>query len=153
MAASERKHNYYSPGSEARDLSTAPRIDYPPEEGPRRQKTRRPNHKRRNKRKNLIYLATMVAVTGIIFVFCVQYLSIKGATSGMSADIAAMQEELNELTIMNDELEAEINTNIDYDKIYKTATGEYGMVYPNKGQVRTYNADGEGYIRQYKNIP
>ena len=153
MAVEERKHTtYYSPGSEARDLSVAPRIDYPPQEEPEKRKVRR-NQPRRSKRRNLIYLAAMVAVTGIIFVFCVQYLTIRGKTSGMSADLARMQEELNELTIMNDELEAEINTNINYSRIYETAIGEYGMIYPNKGQVRTYNAEGEGYIRKYQNIP
>ena len=151
MAAEDRRHRYYySPGSEAMDLSAVPRIDYPPEEKPRKVPRKQP---RRAKRKNLVYLAAMVAVTGIIFVFCVQYLTIRGKMAGMSGDVAAMQEELDELTIMNDELEAEINTNIDYNKIYDKATGDYGMVYPSKGQIRTYNAEGEGYIRKYQDIP
>ncbi len=153
MAVDERRHRaYYSPGSEAMDLSTAPRIDYPPEEEPEKRKVRR-QQPRRAKRRNLVYLAAMIAVTGVIFVFCVQYLTIRGQTASMTSDVARIREELNELTIMNDELEAEINTNIDYNKIYDTATGDYGMVYPNKGQIRTYNADGEGYIRKYQDIP
>ena len=153
MAVDDNKHRaYYSPGSEARDLSVAPRIDYPPEEEPEKRKVRR-QQPRRAKRRNLIYLAAMIAVTGVIFFFSVQYLTIRGQTASMSADMARVREELNELTIMNDELEAEINTNIDYNKIYDTATKDYGMVYPSKGQIRTYNAEGEGYIRKYQDIP
>ena len=73
--------------------------------------------------------------------------------SGNFTMVGSSDYEYSPTAVMNDELEAEINTNIDYNKIYDKATKEYGMVYPNKGQIRTYNAEGEGYIRKYQDIP
>lgn len=145
------RYNTYHDGSAARDLSAIP---FPEErvESPKRQVLRR-RLARAESRKNLKFFMLVLGVSAVLFVLCVQYLGVRGIHSGKASEVADLQNELKELTLSNDELEDDINTNIDYKQIYDTVTNDYGMVYPGEGQIRTYDAGGEGYARQYKDIP
>ena len=61
--------------------------------------------------------------------------------------------ELEFLKSENDALETRINTSLDLDYVYRVATEELGMVYPNKNQVILYNKTESEYVRQYEDIP
>ena len=50
-------------------------------------------------------------------------------------------------------METRINTSLDLDYVYRVATEELGMVYPNKNQVILYNKTESEYVRQYEDIP
>ena len=98
-------------------------------------------------------LILVLGVSAVLFILCAQYLGARGIYSGKALEVENLQKELKEITMGNDEMEDDINTNIDYKQIYDTVTNDYGMGYPGDGQIRTYDAGGEGYARQYKDIP
>ena len=56
------------------------------------------------------------------------------------------------MTQKNEALKAEIESSIDYGESIKIAVNEYGMIHPADGQIITYNADDEGYVKQYKDL-
>lgn len=145
------RYNAYHDGSAARDLSVMP---LPGEDtyAPRKRIVRKKAGKAES-RKNVKMLFLVLGVSAVLFILCAQYLGVRGIHSGKASEVASLQNELKELTLSNDELEDDLNTNIDYKQIYETVTNDYGMVYPGEGQIRTYSSGGEGYARQYKKIP
>ena len=68
-------------------------------------------------------------------------------------NIITIEKELEFLKSENDALETRINTSLDLDYVYRVATEELGMVYPNKNQVILYNKTESEYVRQYEDIP
>ena len=68
-------------------------------------------------------------------------------------NIETIEKELEFLKSENDALETRINTSLDLDYVYRVATEELGMVYPNKNQVILYNKTESEYVRQYEDIP
>ena len=53
----------------------------------------------------------------------------------------------------NNTLETRINTSVNLDHIYKVATEELGMVYPDDSQVIYYDQTEREYVQQYESIP
>lgn len=96
----------------------------------------------------IVICATVAALVAI----CSIHLASRGAVAGKEKEAAILQQELTELVQKNEALEAEINAEIDYEAIKATAMNEYGMIYPADGQIVTYNADDEGYVKQYKDM-
>ena len=145
------RYNTYQDGSAARDLSVMPL----PEERTRtvRRRIVRKGVQKEESKKNIKMLILVLGVSAVLFILCAQYLGARGIYSGKALEVENLQKELKEITMGNDEREDDINTNIDYKQIYDTVTNDYGMGYPGDGQIRTYDAGGEGYARQYKDIP
>ncbi len=148
----ERVRKYYTPGTAAQKVSTAPQIEYPTENDILKRRIKR-RAIRRSNRRNFLSLLVILGATAVLFGVCIQYLSLRGVSSAKAAQIATLQEELNQLKIKNDETQDDINTNINYDDIYNKAKNEYGMVYPGEGQIRNYTIEDSGYIKQYQNVP
>ena len=64
-----------------------------------------------------------------------------------------MEQELNELTLENNEAYNRISGNIDLEEIKRIAIQEYGMRYVQQGQIITYtDGGGNDYVRQMKEI-
>ena len=148
----ERVRKYYTPGTAAQKVSIAPQIEYPTENDILKRRIKR-RAIRRSNRRNFLSLLVILGATAVLFGVCIQYLSLRGVSSAKAAQIATLQEELNQLKIKNDETQDDINTNINYDDIYNKAKNEYGMVYPGEGQIRNYTIEDSGYIKQYQNVP
>ena len=123
----ERVRKYYTPGTAAQKVSTAPQIEYPTENDILKRRIKR-RAIRRSNRRNFLSLLVILGATAVLFGVCIQYLSLRGVSSAKAAQIATLQEELNQLKIKNDETQDDINTNINYDDIYNKAKNEYGMV-------------------------
>ena len=68
-------------------------------------------------------------------------------------NIESLETKLEQMKAENDALETSINTSIDLNEIYETATKELGMVYANKDQVLLYDKTESEYVRQYEDIP
>ena len=103
----------------------------------------------KNKRLLLVWIcACVAAVVGI----CAIHLVSRSEVAQKTSKVSELRAELTELTKRNEALEAELNESIDYDAIKATAMNDYGMIYPEDGQILTYNADDEGYVKQYKDI-
>ena len=84
---------------------------------------------------------------------CIRYLKAETLMETKIKNIEKIEKDLEKLTNENNAKEANINSSIDLDEIFRTATGRLGMVYANKGQVVKYDRTESEYVRQYENIP
>ena len=89
----------------------------------------------------------------LMFFFSYSYLSILSESQTLSDEVVQLTSELNTITVSNDELEADIKSSIDYDEVFRVATEELGMKYPDRSQVITYDSSESEWVKQYKDIP
>lgn len=150
MAAfKNNQRQFYIDGNAVRSIPHR----YPVEEDTHLKRLKERRRLRAINRKNIFYLVAVLSLTAVLFVFCVQYLHLRGTVATKASYISQLQDELTKLKIQNNEKEDDINTNINYNNIYNKAKNEYGMVYPKGKQIRKYNIEDSGYIKQYQNVP
>lgn len=147
--------------------SAAPKREY---EQPVRRKTQREervyignkrvavNHAAyRNQQKALhmngSYVAFLAVAAFISLLACVNYLKLQAEISNHNERITAIEKQINTTKAQNDSLEYSIDSYIDLDYIYKTATQELGMVPATSDQVSVYESKDNEYMKQYKDIP
>lgn len=102
---------------------------------------------------NAVYTLFMITALFIVFVVCVNYLSLQSEVSEKSDRMASLEQTYNKLKSDNDYLEVYIDSNIDYDYILDVAINELGMVYANSSQVISYQSEDIEYVKQYADIP
>lgn len=129
-----------------------------PDEIQRQQPKKKINYRvRRNQEKalqmNLPYVFMLTVAAVCTLYLCVNYLQVRSTMTSRIHNIETMEKELEALKSENDALETSINTSLDLDYVYRVATEELGMVYPNKNQVILYNKTESEYVRQYEDIP
>lgn len=129
------------------------------EERRRRAKRRRAIQERagQNREKGRQYTwiqmgALAIAVIGV-FGFGVRYLEAHDERSAYVRNIAKLEAEYSSKVSENDGLSAQIESEIDYNEIYRIATEELGMSYPQKHQEIEYDHVESEYVRQYDDIP
>lgn len=98
------------------------------------------------------FTVVMAAVMVVIFLTLVNFISLNIDISHKSKQIASLRKELSTVIMENDNMEMAINSSIDYDYIYKTATEELGMVYASQSQIVTYDHEDSEYVVQYKDV-
>ena len=98
------------------------------------------------------FTVVMAAAMVVIFLTLVNFISLNIDISHKSKQIASLRKELSTVTMENDNMEMAINSSIDYDYIYKTATEELGMVYASQSQIVTYDHEDSEYVVQYKDV-
>ena len=143
----------------ARRLDTAMPLSAP-EKQPRKEdhdeaRRRAANHKalQRAHSRNLLYTAAVVGVVAVMFFVCVEYLKLQAEVKTSSSMVASLEEQLNDMTVQNEETELNVNGNIDYDAILDVAVNELGMVYPSRKQVLQYASKESEYVKQYSDVP
>ena len=62
--------------------------------------------------------------------------------------VAAMESQLNTLKMENDEQYNRILRSVDLEEIKRIAIGELGMTYATEGQIVTYQAAENDYMRK-----
>lgn len=129
------------------------------EERRRRAKRRRAIQERTqiNREKGRTYTlmqigALAVAVIGVLG-FGVRYLQAHDEMNTYIQNIAKLEAEYSDKVSENDGLSAQIESQIDYNEIYRIATEELGMSYPQKYQQIEYDHVESEYVRQYDDIP
>ncbi len=153
---SERAHirNSYEDGNAVR------RAAYDPEERqPRRKEQksvkRKKSERRSGRRKNagagfIVVLAIALSLT----VFsCINYLQLKSRLTKQSAEIAGMESELSQLKADNDAYYNEVIASVTIEEIKRAALGDLGLHYASESQIRYYDMDDDGYVRQYTEVP
>ena len=154
--AKYNSNEYYTYGNAVRKLSIAEPAYVPErnnEEEERIHRRKQERHNRRISKMNLAYTFMVVVMAAVVFGICVQYLNLQSSVKSNATTVSDLTTKLNNLKESNDELELEINAGINYDEVYNTAVNELGMVYPERGQVITYNSGESEYVKQYKDIP
>ena len=118
---------------------------------------RQGNRIRRNQERamymDLPYVILLTIASICTLYLCVNYLDVQSSITPRMHNIETLETQLEQMKAENDALETSINTSIDLNEIYETATKELGMVYANKDQVLLYDKTESEYVRQYEDIP
>lgn len=148
------KRGYTVDGTAARQLQVVPDYERRQEQvtGPRvvAQPRKAPKLSHGIDFVSMTLLAVAMAIT---LYLCYNYLQVQGNIVQLERDVAGLEQELDTLLAENAALEEDLNGQVDWEEVYRTAVGELGMVYPNQNEVITYEATENGHVIQYKDIP
>ena len=160
MEANKKQYQYdytrtsYIDGNTVHKLSTAPDIRREEQQyevpSPRRQEHRHPKTLSGINFASLLVLTVAIIATVSV---CVEYLQLQTSVRQMEKSIISLEQELTIITNENDGASEMVNTAYDLDYVYQVAVEEFGMVYPNKNAVITYQSSDNDYVRQYEDIP
>lgn len=157
MANDYRKQHYV-------DGNTVRKVNYEPQ----RKTNYRPKPTSTEKKKNsrnisknverekafsLGYMVVLVGMVACVLFFCVNYLRVQAQITSQKKAIASSQEELSSLKDENKIAQDRIDSSVDLNDIYKTATEELGMVYADSSKVIYYDKVNPDYLKQYEDIP
>lgn len=148
----------YVSGSAARKLYVVqePQRAYP-EHSPEKKHRKKENPTVRRETRMLpvsgISVLILTAATLLTLFICVQYVQLQTEITVRLKHINAMETQLNDLIILNNETDKRINCYVDLNYIYQVATEELGMSYAEEEQIALYTNSGAEYVRQYENIP
>lgn len=99
-------------------------------------------------KKLLIALVSIAAGAAVLRVVYWQ-----SSLSTYKDELYSLQTEYEALKEENDNKENSINSSIDADEIYRIATEQLGMTYPQKHQVVIYDKTESEYVVQYETVP
>lgn len=102
---------------------------------------------------SVLYVLFLVCAMVILCVTLVKYISLQAEITATANRISAYEQELNNLTLANDDEYSKIVKKVDLDEIRRVAVEELGMVYPDESQVITYTRENSDYVRQLSDIP
>lgn len=108
--------------------------------------------RRKSRAVDVPFLVLMVIACSVSFLICFNYVQIRSETNARVDSIMEKKQELENLRLQNAALQNSIDTSVDLNEIYRVATQELGMVYPQQGDIIKYNKTESGYVRQYDNI-
>ena len=146
----KRVQNTYVNGNTARSLNIVEEIQRPVET-----KTVNPTV-RKNREKalymNLGYVLFLVAALVSAAFILISYIQVQSDMILSVKNIAAMESELNDLRLTNDEDYARAASSVDLEEIRRVAIGELGMRYAKEGQIINVTSEGSDYMRQLAEI-
>lgn len=143
---------YYTDGNTVRKIKPVPQ-DTPREEAVYNSPRKAGKSARVNPGIDMVTLLILsVAIIATLYT-CIQYLNVQSENTQMNKEIASLESGLTKLQNENNDTLSEIKSNLDLNYIYKVATEELGMVFPDKNQVIPYKSNLNDYVRQYKDIP
>ena len=169
MSVTRNATNAYNYGTEAPDRETyIPRRErrlilqqeiITPEqlEAKRREKLAREQRAKKRRARQLwrgiLVVSGVMILVGILIFSCILLLSTASEITAQRREIKNLKTEISELQTKNDSDEVYLDKSVDLDEIYRIATEELGMSYPDSDQVIYYEMPNQGYVRQYDDIP
>ena len=112
---------------------------------------------RRNREKALqmspafVFFLSLVSV--MVLGSCVGYLKVQASINARIDSVEKLEQDLADLKNVNEATRSRIAVASDIKQIYKTATEELGMVYPDDSQVIYYDRTESEYVQQNEKIP
>lgn len=144
------QNSRYIQGSAVRKLDVTREI----EENPKKKLS---NTARKNREKaehmNLgyvLFLSLALFATGWILV---GYIRLQSDITNSIKRIAALESELNDLKLANDEEYSRITSSIDLEEVRRIAIQELGMKYADEGQIVVFESENNDYVKQMAAIP
>jgi cell division protein FtsL len=159
MADTRRYHNDnydYVDGNTVRKLNPAYEPQRTPERKPEIDPARREQIRRKREKANVIdgkYTVVIACACLVVFAACVGYLRTQAQINSQQAEIASLQTELNQLNNENVAKEEQLNSSVDLNAIYTTASKKLGMKYADSQHTILYESSDPDYVRQYQDIP
>ena len=93
----------------------------------------------------VLFLAAALCATGVILI---HYLQMQSELTNRMKQVDAMESQFNTLKMENDEQYNRILRSVDLEEIKRIAIGELGMTYATEGQIVTYQAAENDYMRK-----
>ena len=148
--ANRRVQDAYVVGNTVRKLNVVEELQNPVQQKP-------VNHAvRKNREKalymNLGYVLFLVAALASAAIILIGYIQLQAEITLSVKNIAAMESELNDLRLTNDEDYARAASSVDLEEIRSVAIGELGMRYAKEGQIINVSGEGNDYVRQLADI-
>ena len=145
-----RRHDTYIDGNTVRKFNIVEEINNPIEVKQLSHATR----KNRDKAlyMNLGYVVFLAAALLSAAMILISYIRIQSDIIISVRNIAAMESELNNLRLSNDEDYARAASSVDLEEIRRVAIGELGMRYAKEGQIINVSSEGNDYVRQLAEI-
>lgn len=165
-----QRENYVD-GTTARKLQAVPDYadnsdydddyDYAEEERRRertyqeRKRRERAANRRREKTKTMdgISLIILIAAVAVTFYVCLQYIRVQTDITALSKSIAVKESQVVSMKKDNNATLEEISRTFDLSYVYKIATKELGMIFPDEDQVIKYDSRKSDYVKQFEEIP
>lgn len=145
---------YYVDGNAARQLQELPRYNDVVQED--YQVVTNPKPKKKRKKQPSVdfsgFIVLSISAICMLY-FCVTYIQVQSDITRMNKEITTLEKNYTKLLEDNNAMASLIDTSMDLNYIYKIATNELGMVYPQDNQVIDYNSTVSDYVRQYEEIP
>ena len=142
------KRSYYVEGNTVRSTEPGRREEV---------QLRRVNHAARRNRDRarhmnagyVLFLSIAVCITAITLL---GYIKRQSELTISAKRVTALEKELNDLRLTNDENLARINASVNLESIKKIAVEELGMTYAKEGQVVVVGSEGSDYVRQLREL-
>ncbi len=83
---------------------------------------------------------------------CLHYLRTREEYIRQQETIQRMESELHRLQSENEARESEVSRAIDMQEVKDIAINKLGLHYASEDQIRFYNIDDYGYVRQYQSV-
>ncbi|MCI8551051.1 MAG: cell division protein FtsL [Lachnospiraceae bacterium] len=99
------------------------------------------------------FVLLLAFASALMLAVCVNYLQARASIYTRMMNVEEMEQELAGLKEVNEATASRIEAASDINRIYKIATEEMGMVYPEDSQIIYYDRTESEYVQQYEKIP
>ena len=99
------------------------------------------------------YVLFLTATSVATLFLCVHFVQLKSQLTAQIENIEHKEAELSVLKADNDAFYNNVAASGDIEYIKEVATKELGMKYPLEGQIIYFDTAGNGYVRQYQDVP
>lgn len=144
------RKRYYVQGNAVRKLDVTKEIERQPQK-----KISNTARKNRERAKHMsagyvLFLCVALMVTGIILV---KYIGLQSDITNSVQHISALEKQLNDLKLANDEEYSRITSSVNLEEIKRIAIQELGMQYADEGQIISFASEYNDYVKQMADIP
>lgn len=112
---------------------------------------------RKNREKaahmSLGYVSFLVLAMAVAATVLIGYIKLQSENTMAKEKIAAMESELNDLRLKNNEEYSRVVSDVDLEEVKRIAIEELGMKYAEEGQVIKVEGAKGDYVRQYTDMP
>ncbi len=144
------RNGYYVQGNAVRKLDITKEIERQPQK-----KISNTARKNRERAKHMsagyvLFLCVALMVTGIVLV---KYIGLQSDITNSVQHISALEKQLNDLKLANDEEYSRITSSVNLEEIKRIAIQELGMQYADEGQIISFASEYNDYVKQMADIP
>ena len=146
----DARSRYYVQGNVVRKLDVTKEIERQPQK-----KISNTARKNRERAKHMsagyvVFLCMALIATGIILA---NYIGLQSDITNSVQHISALEKQLNDLKLANDQEYSRIISGIDLEEIKRIAIQELGMQYAEEGQIISFASENHDYVKQMADIP
>ena len=154
----EKRTVYYQDGNTVRkEIRTVPsreeEILYIPETEPEARPQPRRQAKAAPSPAKIGMVVLMTSLTLLFGFLGFTFLSLNSSITTSRSNIYRLEKTLAQLKADNTLTENRLSAQVDLAEVYRVATEELGMVYPDANEQLTYEGELREYVRQYEDIP